>query len=86
MRRLTAERSTAAWGVGRYRFGDGTDGEIRMVKVIMVEGLPWDVESYSGQNPQFPRTSTGNQLYDEFDLEAYRILGREVTRKLIAHS
>ncbi|NYF98114.1 patatin-like phospholipase family protein [Janibacter cremeus] len=86
MRRLTAERSTAAWGNGHYRFDDdNTEGVIRMVKVIMVEGLPWDVEAYSGNNPKFPRTGTGDQLYDEFDLEAYRILGREVTKKLIAN-
>ncbi len=85
MRRLKAERSAAAWGVGRYRYPDGTEGEIRMVKVVMVDGLPWDVESYSGQNARFPLTSTGDQLYGEFDLEAYRVLGREVTRKLLAH-
>lgn len=84
MRRLTAERSSAAWGNWRYRFDDGTSGVIRMVKVIMVEGLPWDVEAYSTSNPDFPRTSTADQLYDEFDLEAYRVLGREVTRTLLA--
>lgn len=85
MRRLKAERSAAAWGNGSYEFPDGTSGVIRMVKVIMVEGLPWDVEAYAATNPQFPRTSTGNQLYDEFDLEAYRALGSEVTKKLIAN-
>ena len=85
MRRLKAERSAAAFGVGRYRYPDGAEGEIRMVKVVMVDGLPWDVETYSGQNARFPLTSTGDQLYGEFDLEAYRILGREVTRTLLAH-
>jgi hypothetical protein len=87
MRRLKSERSAAAWGNGRYRFedGTGTEGVIRMVKVVMVEGLPWDVEAYAARNPKFPRTSTGDQLYDEFDLEAYRILGREVVKKLIAN-
>lgn len=85
MRRLQAERSTAAWGNGRYRFEDGTEGAIRMVKVIMVEGLPWDVEAYSASHPTFPRTGTGDQLYNEFDLEAYRVLGREATRTLIAN-
>lgn len=85
MRRVDEERSAAAWGNGSYRFDDGTEGTIRLAKVIMVNKLPWDVEAYSGQHPQFPRTSTGDQLYDEFDLEAYRVLGREVTKQLLAN-
>lgn len=85
MCRVDEARSAAAWGNGSYRFDDGTTGDIRLAKVIMVNGLPWDVEAYSGQHPQFPRTSTGDQLYDEFDLEAYRVLGREVTKQLLAN-
>lgn len=85
MCRVNEARSAAAWGNGSYRFDDGTEGVIRLAKVIMVNGLPWDVEAYSGQHPQFPRTSTGDQLYDEFDLEAYRVLGREVTKELLAN-
>lgn len=85
MCRVAEARSAAAWGNGSYRFDDGATGVIRLAKVIMVNGLPWDVEAYSGQHPQFPRTSTGDQLYDEFDLEAYRVLGREVTKQLLAN-
>jgi hypothetical protein len=90
MRRMKQERSEAAWGIGDYKFADvngerGAAGKIYLAKVVMVNELPWDVETYAATNPEFPRTSTVNQLYGEFDLESYRVLGREVTRKLLNH-
>jgi hypothetical protein len=90
MRRMKQERSEAAWGIGEYTFADvngqpGASGRIYLAKVVMVNELPWDVETYAATNPEFPRTSTANQLYGEFDLESYRVLGREVTRKLLKH-
>ena len=84
MKRVSKDaRSVMAWGKGTYAFPGGVTGDIWLAKVVMTDGLPWDVESYSVQNPTFPRTSTGNQLYGEFDLEAYRVLGREVTRRMV---
>lgn len=83
MRKLDKDRSTAAWGEGTATYSDGETAAIHLVKVIMLDGLPWDLEAYAAGNPQFPRTSTTNQFYGEFDLEAYRILGREVTRRLL---
>ena len=49
----------------------------------MLDGLPWDIETYASANKQFPRTSTANQLYSEFDFEAYRELGASTVRKLL---
>lgn len=83
MKRVSSsERAVMAWGKGTYAY-DGVTGDIWLAKVIMTDALPWDVESYAARNPTFPRTSTGNQLYGEFDLEAYRILGREVTQRMV---
>jgi hypothetical protein len=89
MRRLDKRRSPAAWGHGTVSYrqvdpetGKRLTGEIWVAKLIMLDDLPWDVEAYAAANPSFPRTSTSNQLYGEFDLEAYRLLGREVARKL----
>jgi len=79
----TDERAVMAWGKGSYRYPNGATGDIWLAKVVMTDGLPWDVESYATRNATFPRTSTGNQLYGEFDLEAYRVLGREVTRRMV---
>ncbi len=86
MRRLQAERATAAWGHGTIRYlapsGEVHTADLWVAKVIMLDDLPWDIETYAAGNPQFPRTSTGNQLYGEFDLEAYRMLGREIGRRM----
>lgn len=83
MRKLGKERATAAWGNGTVTYRDNSKGQIKLAKVVLIDGLPWDIETYAAGHPQFPRTSTRDQLYGEFDLEAYRLLGREVTKRLI---
>ena len=35
-----------------------------------------------GRHTAFPTTSTGDQLYGEWDFEAYRSLGRHLTSRL----
>jgi hypothetical protein len=88
MRRLDEKRATAAWGHGTIRYpgpsGEVHTGDLWVAKVIMLDDLPWDIETYATDHPQFPRTSTGDQLYGEFDLEAYRMLGREISRRMFA--
>lgn len=83
MRRRTTDRAEVAWATGHATYPDGEVTDVKLVKVVMLDDLPWDTEVYQKTNSTFPRTSTGNQLYGEFDLEAYRILGREVTRRLL---
>ncbi|WP_147381363.1 patatin-like phospholipase family protein [Nocardioides immobilis] len=85
MRRLSETRSGAAWCRGRYEFADRSgEGTIYLAKAILLNDLSWDIEAYSADNLDFPRTSTGNQLYSEFDFEAYRALGTTAVRKLLA--
>ena len=83
MRRLGDGRAQAAWGKGTATYPDGARAVVYVAKVVLTDGMPWDVETYASANPTFPRTSTGDQLYNEWDLEAYRVLGREVTRMLL---
>lgn len=86
MRRLAKTRSGSAWCVGTYAYKGGEltpDGKVYLAKAILLEGLPWDIETYAFENKQFPRTSTGNQLYSEFDFEAYRQLGSNAVRALL---
>jgi len=79
------KRSGAAWCDGTYRFADGSgEGQIFLAKAILLNDLSWDIETYAADNADFPRTSTGNQLYSEFDFEAYRALGETAVRKLLA--
>lgn len=86
MKRLAdMKRSGAAWCRGSYEYADGTaKGTIFLAKAILLDDLSWDVEAYAADNLDFPRTSTGNQLYSEFDFEAYRQLGGTAVRKLLA--
>jgi hypothetical protein len=84
MRRLKETRSGSAWCHGRFVFGDGHRGTIFMAKAIMLEGLSWDIETYSHDNLDFPRTTTNNQLYSEFDFEAYRALGQSAVERMLA--
>ncbi len=85
---VTTKKGTqVAWCTGKAYFGDGAPDEftwIHVVKALLIEDLPWDVETYAADNPDFPRTSTNNQLYGEFDLEAYRVLGRRAMEGLLA--
>jgi hypothetical protein len=83
MSRFQATRSGAAWCSGTYRYADGETGHIHLAKAILSTDAPWDVEAYGSSNPDFPRTSTGRQLYSEFDFEAYRALGGYATKRLL---
>jgi hypothetical protein len=74
------ERAPKAWVSGTAapldNPGDGEKTEVQVVKAILFkDGLPLDLETYARQYPEFPRTSTGDQLYGEYDFEAYRRLG-----------
>ena len=68
---------------GTVRYPDGAVAQVHYVKAIVTRKLPWDVDAYAKEHATFPRTSTTNQLYGEFDLEAYRVLGREGTTALL---
>jgi hypothetical protein len=83
MQRLEDKRSAAGWCTGKAIFADGTECAIFLVKAIMLDDMPWDVETYAASNLDFPRTSTGKQLYSEFDFEAYRVLGVRVVNELL---
>jgi hypothetical protein len=89
MRRLAETRSGAAWCIGSYKFQPtqpgtpGATGKIFLAKAILLDDLTWDIETYSSDNQDFPRTSTSNQLYSEFDFEAYRALGNTAVSRLL---
>ena len=54
------------------------------IKALVPRSLPWDVEGYRKVDPAFPMTGTEDQLYGEFDFEAYRELGWSVTKEALA--
>lgn len=83
LRRKNDKPPLVSYDTGKVRYPDGEEAELYYVKAIVTRKLPWDVEAYAKEHATFPRTSTTNQLYGEFDLEAYRVLGREGTRALL---
>ena len=83
MRRLLGERSPTAWCTGKATYADGSSATIFLAKAVAVDHLTWDLETYKSDNSDFPRTSTTRQQYGEFDFEAYRMLGNQVTKGLL---
>ena len=49
----------------------------------MIGDAPWDVHSYAERNKDFPDISTGYQLMDHRDFEAYRMLGFVQTQRAL---
>jgi hypothetical protein len=70
--------------------GEGGEGgeeqpyrtEIFFVKAVLAGQLDWDLEQYATEHADFPRRTTGDQFYDEWDFEAYRSLGHTLTDSL----
>ncbi|MFE6924502.1 hypothetical protein ACFVAV_25995 [Nocardia sp. NPDC057663] len=83
MLRGDRQRAPQAWARGSARHLDGTTTDIYYLRSQLVGGLSWDLENYGIAHPDFPYTSTGDQLYGEWDFEAYRALGHEVTERAL---
>ncbi|WP_109509554.1 hypothetical protein [Nocardioides speluncae] len=76
-------RAEEAWAVGHALYSNGDRCVIYLLKALLTDGLSTDVEHYKLKNPEFPRRSTGDQLYDEWDFEAYRYLGNTLAYKML---
>lgn len=69
---------------GKFFYGDQTEGRITVIEAALLGDLPWDVHSYAERNGDFPDLSTGYQLMDHRDFEAYRMLGFTQTTRALA--
>jgi hypothetical protein len=79
------ERADKAWATGWATYDDSDDvTEIVFLKAQLVPNLPWDVEHYARENPDFPRRPTSRQFFDEWDFEAYRELGQDLCERMLA--
>ncbi len=83
LQRHGGERIGRGWARGRATYPEGGSADILLVKAVLAGGLCWDLETYALEHPDFPRHTTGDQLYGEFDFEAYRALGQTLTRDLL---
>ncbi|MET0693678.1 MAG: hypothetical protein ABWY56_07090 [Propionibacteriaceae bacterium] len=76
-------RAAAAFASGTVTYSDGASGVLHVVKALLPTDLTLDSEVYAARHRDYPRTSTGEQRYGEFDLEAYRALGEQATRSML---
>ena len=53
------------------------------VKPTLTRGLPHDIYRYRSQHPSFPAQTTADQFFNERQLEAYRELGYQLTKRMI---
>ncbi|MER7250842.1 hypothetical protein [Kribbella sp. NPDC000426] len=92
MIRGTKPRADRAWayGVATHPREDGEEKpcttEVFFVKAVLAGHLEWDLEQYAVEHDDFPRRTTGDQSYDEWDFEAYRSLGYSIARSLTDHT
>jgi hypothetical protein len=49
------------------------------IKAVLPDDLSWDLYAYQKRNPDFPAALQRFESFDEFDFEAYRQLGWEIT-------
>jgi len=80
-----------ATGVIKYQADKTTgtaamEGKIYYIKTTMTGGLPEDIYGYKSGNPDFPDQSTADQFFDEAQFEAYRELGYQLTKKMLAEN
>lgn len=65
------------WGEINYNTNnkDAENGTFLYIKPALVPKLPGDVMLYQKQHNDFPQESTADQIFDEKQFEAYRLLG-----------
>ncbi len=91
MIRGSKPRADRAWayGIATHPLKEGAEKpyktEIFFVKAVLAGHLGWDIEQYAVGHPDFPRRTTGDQFYDEWDFEAYRSLGYALAESLTEH-
>lgn len=70
-----------------YRKNPGVEldetGLLILIKPTIVAGLPHDIYNYRASHDTFPGQSTANQFFTERQLEAYRELGYQLTKRMI---
>jgi len=80
---LNEQGQTRAYAVlGKIHYDDTNLGWLVYIKLAFTGEEPGYVLDYRRQNREFPHQSTGNQIYDEAQFEAYRRLGEVAAESL----
>ena len=82
----TPRRSPADAVVGRIKYGNGRpDGILYYAKTAVTSDAPWDVQAFADHDVNFPTHSTGDQLFDHEQFEAYRALGHFTAARVVSY-
>jgi hypothetical protein len=86
MTRGQAKHPRRCWAEATIKYKTRSDqghepctGTLIYIKSLFTGGLSWDVQAYKIAHPSFPFTPTQDQFFNEFDFEAYRQLGWQLT-------
>jgi hypothetical protein len=77
-----ADKPYCAFGEINYP-GAGEPGFLLYIKPCYHGVESASVRAYASANPSFPHQTTGDQFFSESQFESYRVLGFEVTDKLL---
>jgi hypothetical protein len=82
--------SQRGFAIGDIVYPDSGDekafvGRFVYIKASLTRDLPGDLYAYKLANPSYPNQPTGDQFFDERQFEAYRELGYQLTRQMIAN-
>lgn len=89
MKRESRPRTDRAWvdGTATHPLRPGEQEPLKTdifyLKALLVEDLGWDVETYAAGHADFPRHTTVDQFYGEWDFEAYRALGQTLAATML---
>jgi hypothetical protein len=79
--RGTGKAPERGWVLATAKWADGSTCVIHYVKSVLPPHFPWELSGYKLSHPGFPATESSLEMYTEFDFEAYRLLGYELTRQ-----
>jgi hypothetical protein len=82
--------SQRGFAIGDIVYPDSGDekafvGRFVYIKASLTRDLPGDLYAYKLANPSYPNQPTVDQFFDERQFEAYRELGYQLTRQMIAN-
>jgi hypothetical protein len=83
MRSRSDGRAPVAWAKGFATYPDGRTAAVYLAKAVLIGDMPSDAEAYAALDPAFPTAASAHGRYPEWELEAYRVLGREAVKLMV---
>jgi len=77
------ELANKGFAVGNITYNDGSSGHLVYMKTTLIADLPADIYGYKMKHDDYPDESTGDQMFDEKQFEAYRELGYQICKNML---